>query len=71
MNLETKQLVGQLENEHNKYHCLRISNSGNYAIASCYSDFVYYVDIIDKSNPVLKYTFNPRIGIICDFAFSP
>lgn len=45
MNLETKQLVGQLENNQNKYHCMWLSNSGNYAIASCYNEFIYFVDV--------------------------
>ena len=41
------------------------------AILSCYRNQIYFVDVKDRSNPSLLYSYSPGIGIVCDFSFSP
>ena len=63
--------MGSLTLIDHEYHNIRLSNSNKMAILSCYRDQIYFVDVENKSNPSLLYKYSPKIGIVCDFAFSP
>ena len=70
-NLESKKEVGKLSIIKHWYHNMILSNSNNMAILSCYKYQIYFVDIENRSKPTLLYSYNPEIGCVLDFSFSP
>ena len=68
--MQSKEEIGNLSIHNHKNHVLKLSNSTNMAIISCYKYQLYFVDIKDRSNPTLLYSYNPGIGLVLDFSFS-
>ncbi len=69
--MKSKEEVGNLSTTSQRYHNLRLSNSNNFAILSCYNNKIHFVDVKDRSNPIFLYSHDLGIGIVCDFSFNP
>ena len=62
--MKSKEEVGNLSTTSQRYHNLRLSNSNNFAVLSCYNNKIHFVDVKDRSNPIFLYSHDLGIGIV-------